>query len=110
MSLSFVFEGLGQLMETLLITNARFIRAINSNGVKKMFRNILALQQNIKIISEGSQVEFDRAKRYYTLFSKSPTVRRIHPGRCPILILSRRISSIPFELSKNSPLMNTKLS
>ena len=72
----FVFEGLAQLMETLLIANARFIRAINENGVKKMFRNILALQQNIKIISEGSQVEFERAKQYYNLFSKTPSVRR----------------------------------
>lgn len=62
-------------MEHLLISNARFIRAINDNGVKKMFRNILALQQNIKIIAEGMNIEFDRVKRYYSLFSKSPSVR-----------------------------------
>jgi exocyst complex component 4 len=74
----FVFEGLGQLMETLLIANARFIRALNGNGVKKMFRNILALQQNVKIISEGLHIEFERAKRYYSLFSKTPPVRIIH--------------------------------
>ena len=64
-------------MEHLLISNARFVRAINDNGVKKMFRNILALQQNIKIIAEGMDVEFERAKRYYSLFSKSPSVRII---------------------------------
>ena len=70
----FVFEGIGQLMESLLISNAKNIRAMNQNGVKKMFRNILALQQNIKIIAEGLQIEFDRAKRYYALFTKSPSV------------------------------------
>ncbi|GJE87574.1 Sec8 exocyst complex component-specific domain-containing protein [Phanerochaete sordida] len=69
----FVFEGIGQLMESLLISNAKHIRAMNQNGVKKMFRNILALQQNTKIISEGLQVDFDRAKRYYILFTKSPS-------------------------------------
>lgn len=69
----FVFEGVGQLMQSLLISNARHICAMNQNGVKKMFRNILALQQNIKIISEGLQVDFDRAKRYYALLTKSPT-------------------------------------
>lgn len=64
-------------MEHLLISNARHIRAINAHGVNKMFRNILALQQNIKIVAEGHQVEFARAKRYYSLFSKSPAVRTI---------------------------------
>ncbi|THH02605.1 hypothetical protein EW026_g281 [Hermanssonia centrifuga] len=78
----FVFEGLSHLMESLLITNARHIRAMNMNGIKKMFRNILALQQNIKTIAQESQhTEFERAKRYYSFFSLSPsdlldTIRR----------------------------------
>ncbi len=63
-------------MESLLITNARHIRAMNMNGIKKMFRNILALQQNIKTIAQESQhTEFERAKRYYSFFSLSPSVR-----------------------------------
>ncbi|KAL6310091.1 Sec8 exocyst complex component-specific domain-containing protein [Sparassis latifolia] len=69
----FVFEGLGQLLEHLLISNARYIRSANAFGIKKMMRNILALQQNIKTITEDSyDGEFERAKRYYSLFMLSP--------------------------------------
>ena len=71
----FVFDGLSHLMESLLIANARHLRAINNFGVKKMLRNILALQQNIKTIAQESQhADFERAKRYYTLFSLTPRV------------------------------------
>lgn len=74
-SFRFVFEGLSHLMERLLISNARRIRAMNHNGVQKMLRNILALQQNIKIIAEGgTHVDFERSKRYYMLFLLSPPV------------------------------------
>ncbi|KZT02404.1 uncharacterized protein LAESUDRAFT_730147 [Laetiporus sulphureus 93-53] len=69
----FIFEGLGHLLERLLISDARFIRSMNASGVKKMMRNILALQQNIKTISEdGHDALFERAKRYYSLFAMSP--------------------------------------
>ncbi|KAH9836975.1 Sec8 exocyst complex component-specific domain-containing protein [Rhodofomes roseus] len=69
----YVFEGLPHLMERLLISNARLIRSLNAFGIKKMNRNMLALQQNIKTITQNSDdVEFERAKRYYSLFSMSP--------------------------------------
>ncbi|KZT75066.1 hypothetical protein DAEQUDRAFT_742424 [Daedalea quercina L-15889] len=69
----YMFEGLPHLMERLLISKARLIRGLNAFGIKKMNRNMLALQQNIKTITQdGSDVEFDRAKRYYALFSVSP--------------------------------------
>lgn len=62
-------------MQYLLVVNAKYVRAINVNGIKKMMRNILALQQNIRTIGkENRQVEFERAKRYYSLFSLSPPV------------------------------------
>ncbi|THH28293.1 hypothetical protein EUX98_g5894 [Antrodiella citrinella] len=68
----FVFEGIGHLMESLLIANARYIRNVNAMGVQKMTRNILALQQNVKTIAIESKVTpFDRAKRFYSLFSMS---------------------------------------
>jgi len=71
---AFIFEGLGQLLEHLLIVKAKFIRLANVNGVKKMIRNILALQQSIKTLTSDSQgVDFERAKRYYGLFFRSPT-------------------------------------
>lgn len=71
----FVFEGLEQLMEQLLISNARHIRFANALGIKKIMRNILALRQNIKTMSSASKdFEFRRAKHYYGLFSAGPTV------------------------------------
>ncbi|KAI8990488.1 Sec8 exocyst complex component-specific domain-containing protein [Trametes punicea] len=70
----FVFEGMGHLMQHLLISNARFIQSANALGIKKMMRNMLALQQNIKTITDdSSSADFDRAKRYYSLFSLSPS-------------------------------------
>ncbi|KAI0080371.1 hypothetical protein K474DRAFT_1590049 [Panus rudis PR-1116 ss-1] len=69
----FVFAGVSQLMEHLLVANAKFIRKANTQGIQKMMRNIRALQQNIKSITDASQLNaFDRAKRYYSLFLLSP--------------------------------------
>lgn len=68
-------------MESLLISNARYLRAINNHGVKKMLRSILALQQNIKTIAQESRhADFERAKRYYSLFSFTPRVGCLGPG------------------------------
>ena len=73
--ISFVFDGLSYLMESLLIANARHLRTVDDFGVKKMLRNILALQQNIKTIAQESQhADFERAKRYYSLFTLAPRV------------------------------------
>lgn len=59
----------------MLIVKAKFIRRANVNGIKKMIRNILALQQSIKTITSDSRgADFERAKRYYSLFFKSPNV------------------------------------
>lgn len=79
-TIRFVFEGLGQLMEHLLIANTRFIRSATVNGIKKLLRNTLALQQSIKTLTsdDSSATEFERAKRYYALFFLSPTVRPFH--------------------------------
>ncbi|OCH94713.1 hypothetical protein OBBRIDRAFT_769063 [Obba rivulosa] len=69
----FVFYGLGHLMEDLLISKARYIRSANAMGVRKMMRNVLALQQNMKtIVQDSRNVEFNRAKRYYSLFFIPP--------------------------------------
>ncbi|CDO72995.1 hypothetical protein BN946_scf185007.g49 [Trametes cinnabarina] len=70
----FVFEGMGHLMQHLLISNARFISSANAFGIKKMMRNMLALQQNLKTITDdSSSADFERAKRYYSLFLLSPS-------------------------------------
>ena len=71
----FAFEGIGQLLEHLLISEAKRIRIANANGVRKMIRNILALQQSIKTLTNDVRgADFDRAKKYYSLFFRTPTV------------------------------------
>jgi exocyst complex component 4 len=71
-------------MQNLLISNAKYIRAANANGMKKMLRNILALQQNMKTIAlEYGFVEFERARKYYMLFSLSPAVSVSSPTLVP---------------------------
>lgn len=75
--LSFVFDGLGALMDHLLIYNSRRIRRVNKFGVNKIMRNILALQQNIKAISiseSPEDTEFERARRFWDLFNLTPNV------------------------------------
>ncbi|KAJ6574932.1 Sec8 exocyst complex component-specific domain-containing protein [Mycena capillaripes] len=69
----FVFMGLSNLMEQLLISGARHLRLPTAFGIKKIMRNILALQQGIKTLTNDQQnTEFDKAKRYYSLFNVSP--------------------------------------
>lgn len=63
-------------MELLLINNARKIRVANDFGMKKVDRNIRALQQCIRTIGDGEQLaRFERARQYYALFSLGPQVR-----------------------------------
>ncbi|KAF5385527.1 hypothetical protein D9757_005437 [Collybiopsis confluens] len=69
----FIFSGLGQLMEHVLIQSSRYLRRPNIYGIRKILRNILALQQSVKTITVNSNESFDRAKRYFSLFFLSPT-------------------------------------
>jgi len=74
----FVFAGLADLIEHLLISNAQHVRMANDFGIKKIMRNTLALQQSIRTISDNEEhVEFERSKRYYSLFFLTPQVRSL---------------------------------
>lgn len=66
----FVRTGLGLLIDTLLVTNAGVVKAMNANGCGRMQLNILVLQQNLKNIEQD--VGLKRAARYYDLFTKGP--------------------------------------
>jgi exocyst complex component 4 len=67
-------------MDDLLIYNARHICLANSSGMKKISRNMLALQQCVKtIVHDTHDGELLRAKQYYSLFSLNPLVCR---GSC----------------------------
>lgn len=84
----FVFVGVGLLMEHLLISNARHIQLANAFGIKKMMRNMLALQQSVRTITnEAQDKEFERAKRYYSLFFVPSAVSLICSDSCNTLIL-----------------------
>nr|GAT47843.1 Sec8 exocyst complex component specific domain-containing protein [Mycena chlorophos] len=69
----FVFMGLSNLIEQLLISGARHLRLPTTFGIKKILRNILALQQSIRTLTNDKHsTEFERAKRYYLLFNLTP--------------------------------------
>ncbi|OAD77145.1 hypothetical protein PHYBLDRAFT_180340 [Phycomyces blakesleeanus NRRL 1555(-)] len=66
----FAFDGLPALIVHLLISEATYIKRMNKNGVQKMARNILALQQNLSNFVPSSQSStLDRACDYYQLYN-----------------------------------------
>lgn len=68
--LNFIRNGLGLVIDTLLVTNASAVKAMNANGCGRMQLNILVLQQNLKNIEQD--VSLERAAKYYDLFSAGP--------------------------------------
>ncbi len=65
-------------MQHMLITSARHLRHPNTFGIKKILRNILALQQSVKALTEDTEdAEFEHAKEYFSLFFISPQVGTI---------------------------------
>ncbi|KAK0551280.1 exocyst subunit [Tilletia horrida] len=70
---SFLFNGLASLMDSLLITGVRRVRAMNKPGATKMMRNIMALQQNLKnIVEDPLEVDFEHSRRFWELLMKEP--------------------------------------
>jgi len=64
---SFLFQGLGFVLSTILIRAApRFIR-ISETGITKMGRNIFAIEQTLSHIRAVGDAELMRAHRYYDL-------------------------------------------
>ncbi|CAO3607525.1 unnamed protein product [Mucor fragilis] len=66
----FAFDGLPGLIVHILISEATYIKRLNNNGVQKMARNILALQQNLSNFVPLSQCSImERAREYYQLYN-----------------------------------------
>ncbi|KAK3729276.1 hypothetical protein QZH41_008516, partial [Actinostola sp. cb2023] len=63
----YLFEGLGHLVSSILISNITFIKKMNQNGIKKMCRNIFVLQQNLTNITMSREGDLDKARQYYEL-------------------------------------------
>lgn len=62
-------------MQHMLITSAKHLRRPNKFGIQKVLRNILALQQSVKALTEDVEdAEFEYAKEYFSLFFISPQV------------------------------------
>ena len=71
--IQYVFEGVSHLVAAILISSAATIRRINSNGVKKMCRNIFAVQHTLTASITGRrELALDQAKSFYELFNLTP--------------------------------------
>ena len=68
--IQYVFEGVSHLVSAILISSAATIKKINSNGVKKMCRNIFAIQHTLTASITGRrELALDQAKTFYELFN-----------------------------------------
>ncbi|XP_021371891.1 exocyst complex component 4-like isoform X1 [Mizuhopecten yessoensis] len=63
----YIFEGLGFLVASILMNSIQFLPKINENGIKKMCRNLFAIQQNLTNISMSRETDLDMARQYYEL-------------------------------------------
>lgn len=66
----FIRTGLGRLINSYLVANAKLASPMNEKGCGRMQLNILVLQQNLKNIEEG--VDLARAASYFALFDQGP--------------------------------------
>jgi exocyst complex component 4 len=71
-------------MEQVLISGSRQLRFVNEHGVKKIQRNVVALQQNLKTLTDVPRdTGLERAKQFYGLFSLEPSVSSYSRTICP---------------------------
>lgn len=68
----YIFEGLGHLIASILINSTSSIQKVNENGIKKVCRDIFAMQQNLTSITMNREVALDYARQYFELFYHSP--------------------------------------
>ncbi|KAG8787622.1 hypothetical protein FRC12_015415 [Ceratobasidium sp. 428] len=75
----FIFDGLGGLVEHLLVSNSRHVRFANEMGIQKMLRNLYALRQNLKTITGlPEDAELQQAEDYYKLYALGPVAMLEH--------------------------------
>ncbi|CAB4054123.1 EXOC4 [Lepeophtheirus salmonis] len=68
----YVFEGLLFLIGSILISSVEHIKRINSNGIKKMSRNLFTLQYILSCnIAGHGEVALEHAKQYLELLDKT---------------------------------------
>lgn len=70
-----MFVGLDVLADTALVSSGRFVRAISDSGIKKIDRNIAAVQQALRnMLSAGSRIVLSSCRRYWKLYAIGPQV------------------------------------
>ncbi|CAH8584919.1 unnamed protein product [Schistosoma rodhaini] len=68
----FIFDGLGDFISQLLLRLIPQIERMNSNGNKKMCRNVYRLQQALATLTETHESDLIRVKQLYELFFLTP--------------------------------------
>ncbi|EEB18474.1 exocyst componenet sec8, putative [Pediculus humanus corporis] len=68
----YIFEGLGDLIAKILISSCQYMDKIEQNGIQRMCRNMLTLQQTLTNITSSREVALDHAKQFFELFYKTP--------------------------------------
>ncbi|KAL5022453.1 hypothetical protein ScPMuIL_001608 [Solemya velum] len=68
----YIFESLGYLVASIIMNSIQFLKKINENGIKKMCRNIFAIQQNLTNITMTRESDLDHARQYYELLYLNP--------------------------------------
>jgi len=92
-------------MESILIAGATSLRLPTEFGIRKILRNILALQQSVKsLVERDDETEFERAKEFYNLFFIGPQVCRNLSELRSTLIGIRRRCLTALGLNKHLPL------
>lgn len=68
-----IWSGLSGLIDACFITQVHTIRGVNRQGVGKMVRGILAVQQNLKNILGAGEVSLERCRKFYELlYARTP--------------------------------------
>lgn len=80
-NVSFVFRGLNHLVDHMFIHPARSIKLINAAGVRKVRRNMLALQQSLRGVSQSHEGELVRSNVYWNMYEQDPKVSLTSRGK-----------------------------
>lgn len=65
--LRFVVDGVAPLICAVMLGNARALTRVNQPGIRKMLRNVFAVQQNLTVTVYRKERFFDHVRQYYEL-------------------------------------------
>ena len=103
----FMTSGLGLLLDSFLIVNAKNVKVMNNNGCGRMQLNILVLQQNLKSVE--NDVVLTKSAQFFELFQEGSkaVVERAQKGKGSDLGLNETEIKVLIELcyseALNSP-------